>query len=290
MAVSQSAWIVVDAEGSDLEGGDLLEKPPAGNGGVSLRIGVNRGPGRSGTINVAGQTVTVSEDGVCVPSSYSLEPVSQVMSSDHGQVKVRAPNDCAWEATRSGNWITIDDGNASGRGNSTINFHVLRPADVPRHGSISVGGANAYITEEPAALSPHPLCVALWAIFEGGGDSAKILDTLRNFRDQVLAATPRGRQYTELYYQFSGEAIKQLMFSPTLLLNTRKLLEHHQAMIESIAGGRQATLGKADLEEIDALLNSFSSGASPEFAAALRQLRRDLRDPRVHAEFGVKVP
>lgn len=108
------------------------------------------------------------------------------------------------------------------------------------------------------------------------------------FRDNVLSQTSRGRGYTDLYYQFSSEAVQIMMFNPMLMLRSRAIIERYKPVIQSMASGEEVTLTDGDLGEIDDFLKSFSFKGSPELQEAIGGLRLDLRDPLVHSEFRIK--
>ncbi len=93
-----------------------------GNGGVDLAFAANTGPARSGTVNVAGRTVTVTQDGGC---TFSLNQTSQTMPSSGGigTVSVSTSGGCPWSAASGAPWIAITDG-ASGSGAGNVTFAV----------------------------------------------------------------------------------------------------------------------------------------------------------------------
>src|SRR5207253_10820067 len=83
----------------------------------------NTANGVSGTMTVAGQTVTVDEGGV--PCTYSLSATSASLGSSGGtgSVNVTAPSGCAWTAVSNQGWTQVTSG-ASGNGNGTVGFSV----------------------------------------------------------------------------------------------------------------------------------------------------------------------
>lgn len=111
----------------------------------------------------------------------------------------------------------------------------------------------------------------------------------RNFRDDVLAKTPRGQRYTQLYYKFSTEAVAIIMLNPMVVLRSREVMERYMPVVQSMVSGEQVTLTEGDIEEIDGFLRSFAEKGGPEFRETLKGLREDLRDPQVHREFNITV-
>jgi hypothetical protein len=112
---------------------------------------------------------------------------------------------------------------------------------------------------------------------------------LRQFRDARLDATPRGKRYTDAYYRFSSEAVQIMMFNPMLMLRSRAIIERYKPITQSMINGEQVTLTRGDLDEIDGFLNSFAAKSSFQLKQAINEVCKDLRDPQVHAEFGITM-
>ena len=106
----------------------------------------------TGTINVAGQTVTVNQAaGGC---TFKLSPKSAKFSfigtvAESKAVKVKANfSDCPWTAVSNDSFITITGG-ASGIGNGTVYYTVApNPNDnTPRTGTVTIGGEPFTVTQ-----------------------------------------------------------------------------------------------------------------------------------------------
>ncbi|MDQ6785673.1 MAG: S8 family serine peptidase [Acidobacteriota bacterium] len=67
---------------------------------------------------------------------------------------VTAPQNCDYTATSDSNWIQITGG-ASGSGNGTITFNVGYNSNLPRGGSITVGGQKFSVTQSANEIFPH---------------------------------------------------------------------------------------------------------------------------------------
>src|SRR6202043_2517548 len=97
----------------------------AGNGTVNFSVSVNSsGTPRTGTLTVAGQTFTVTQQAAAC--SYSLDHTSQSISAAGGAgtpILIRAARGWGWTAASNAPWITgVTPG--SGAGNGTVNFSV----------------------------------------------------------------------------------------------------------------------------------------------------------------------
>src|SRR4029078_2294600 len=83
---------------------------------VSFNVASATGPPRSGTLTVAGQTVTVTQGDAC---TFGISPDSQSVapSGGSGAVSVTAPAGCGWNASSNASWISITSrGSGSGKG------------------------------------------------------------------------------------------------------------------------------------------------------------------------------
>jgi hypothetical protein len=144
-AVSGVSWITVSsATGS-------------GIGSVTFAIEQNpTGAERSGTLTIAGQTVSVTQQaGSCTytvtPTSFTVDPIAGTRT-----VSVVAGTQCGWSSTPSAAWITVTSGaSGSGIGAVTFNFEA-NPATTPRTGSVSIGGQAVTITQGGSGGGPVP--------------------------------------------------------------------------------------------------------------------------------------
>jgi hypothetical protein len=172
-----------------------------------------------------------------------------------------------------------------GGGSGQVKYRVSDNNGSWRGATISVGGRAFTIYQN----SPDTSCFVQFFGLLSGPSNPTPVDLSRAFRDKVLAQTPRGRRYTEMYYRFSGEAIQAVLFEPKFLWLTRDLLERYQPLLKSMVDGKEATIYEQDLAELDSFLRSFAAKASPELAKAIQEFRQDLRNPSVHREFGVTL-
>jgi len=93
-----------------------------GNGRVDLSVAANTGPARSGSLTIAGRTVTVNQDSGC---TYALNPTSAAMAASGGgkEVAVSATAGCTWTAVSPASWIVVSPP-ASGSGNGTVQLTI----------------------------------------------------------------------------------------------------------------------------------------------------------------------
>ncbi|HWP42337.1 MAG TPA: SBBP repeat-containing protein, partial [Blastocatellia bacterium] len=130
---------------------------------------------------------------------------------------------------------------------------------------------------------------AATAALQGTPGAESRLQAMRGLRDSRLARSRRGREYSRLYYKFSSEAISLMMLNPWMVLRSQGMIERYMPVIRDLAAGKDAVLTEGDLDEIDSFMNEFAASGSAELQQTIRELRRDLRDPRVHSELGISV-
>jgi hypothetical protein len=119
----------------------------AGDGRVQFTAAASTGPARTGTLTVAGQTVTIDQASGC---SYALAPASQNVADGAatGTFAVNTSAGCPWSATSQIAWLTITGG-ASGNGSGTVSFSVDANAmgAGARTGTIDVKGQTFTVNQ-----------------------------------------------------------------------------------------------------------------------------------------------
>ncbi len=144
-AVSNTAFITITSGASG-----------SGSGSVNFSVQANSTTSpRSGTMTVAGQTFTVTQDPAAGSCTYSINPTSQnfVAAGGTGSVGVTTQSGCAWTAVSNAAFITITSG-ASGSGSGSVNFSVqANPNTSSRSGTMTVAGQTFTVTQDPAAQS-----------------------------------------------------------------------------------------------------------------------------------------
>jgi hypothetical protein len=136
-AVSAVSWITVSSGATG-----------SGIGSVTIAVEQNSsGAMRAGTLTIAGQTVSVSQEaGSCsynvTPTSFTVDPVSGSRT-----VSVIAGTQCGWTSAPQAAWISVTSG-ASGSGIGAVTFAFeANPAGTPRTGVLVVGGQSISITQ-----------------------------------------------------------------------------------------------------------------------------------------------
>jgi hypothetical protein len=94
---------------------------------------------RSGTVSIAGQTFTVTQEGG--PCSFVLNPpaTSLAAAGGSGSFEVNTKEGCTWTATSNDAWLRLTAG-GNGAGDGTVGFTADPNPGPARTGTIVVGG------------------------------------------------------------------------------------------------------------------------------------------------------
>ena len=143
-AQSNASWITVTGGSSGSGGGTVVYDLDANLGGSA----------REGTITIAGQTFTVTQQGTSC--AYSIQPASRThpAGAASGQtVSVTATAGCGWTASSNAAWITVTGG-ASGSGNGTVTYALTANTGASqRVGTVTIAGQTFTVTQEGTACS-----------------------------------------------------------------------------------------------------------------------------------------
>jgi hypothetical protein len=118
-----------------------------GMGSVSFQVATNTAASvRTGTLIVAGQTITVSQQASsCVytvtPTTFTIDPASTIRT-----LSITSGTQCSWTATTVEPWITITNA-GSGSGTSAVTFSVTANDGLARAGTLTVGGQVVTVTQ-----------------------------------------------------------------------------------------------------------------------------------------------
>jgi hypothetical protein len=133
-AASNASWITIASGASG-----------NGNGTVTANVAATSGPARSGTLTVAGRTITINQGQGC---TFTLSPTSASAAASGGSDKfmVRTASGCGWTATSNVNWLTVTEGK-SDTGNGNVEYAVAANSGPSRTGTITAGGQTFTVTQ-----------------------------------------------------------------------------------------------------------------------------------------------
>ncbi|MFY9310991.1 MAG: BACON domain-containing carbohydrate-binding protein [Bacteroidia bacterium] len=145
-ATSNDAWITITSGGTG-----------SGNGSVNYTVANNTTTTqRTGTITVAGQTHTVTQNGLQCTYTISPTALSYTAAAGTGTVNVTAAAGCTWTATTTDSWITITSGTGTGTG--TAGYSVsANTGTSQRLGSITVAGQTHTVVQNGTSSCSYTL-------------------------------------------------------------------------------------------------------------------------------------
>ena len=137
-AVSRASWITVT--------------PPANGSGsaeVVFEVAANSGAARVGTVEIAGQLLTVTQAAAATPGcSFTIDPATIAAGAEGAQrtVAVSAPANCAWSAIGGAPWINIA-GASEGSGSGSIVLQISANGGAARTAQVSIAGQTLTVTQ-----------------------------------------------------------------------------------------------------------------------------------------------
>ncbi len=267
-----------------------------GNGTVNFSVGENSsGVQRSNSIKITpaeglpsdARSFTVIQEGVSC--AYSLSTINQSVESEENEQRfdINAAIGCNLPTPVSNaEWISTPTkvpGIPDVNGKTTYQYTVSRNVGFSwRSGTITVGNQLLWVYQDSTECPALLVCYYFPQACGGIGPS-------RAFRDNVLAQSERGRNYTQLYYQVADEAVRVLTLNPMLLLRTSDIMQRYKPAVEAMVKGEPVTLTTGDLEEIDNFLNAVAAKGSDDLQQSVQRICTDLRDTQVQKEFKVTV-
>jgi hypothetical protein len=136
-ASSSASWIT-------LAGGN-----GPGDGRATFNVAANTtGVERSGTVTVAGQTVTVTQPGGSC--TYTISPIIVTVSPDAttATVTVTTQNNCPWSASSPVGWVTFPNG-STGAGSGALTYAVQSNAAATQRNTIlTIAGRSFSLTQQ----------------------------------------------------------------------------------------------------------------------------------------------
>jgi hypothetical protein len=119
-----------------------------GNGSVGFSVAAHTGAARTGTLNIAGQTFTVTQDAPC---TFSISPTNQNVgaSGGSGTITVTTGASCSWTAASNNpDWLTITAG-GSGSGPGSVSFSAAaNSGGSQRTGTLSIAGQTFTVSQD----------------------------------------------------------------------------------------------------------------------------------------------
>jgi hypothetical protein len=117
----------------------------SGPGSVGFRVAPTNGPPRTGTLTVAGRTVTVAQSPGC---QFTVSPTNVNAGSSGGteSIQVQTAPGCAWSSASGESWITLPGG-SSGSGAGQVQLALAANVGPARSGSVTIAGQAVQIAQ-----------------------------------------------------------------------------------------------------------------------------------------------
>jgi hypothetical protein len=135
-------------------------------------------------------------------------------------------------------------------------------------------------------ITCFPECIFTQAA-GSAAERADLVDLGHRFRNEVLQRTAVGRQLTQIYYQFSDEAVRIALTTPGLLDQTRRLLLELAPVLRRMVEFGEAEVGADEFAAVDQLLGGYAAEGSDALREAVAQVQTLIRNPSVQRCLGV---
>ncbi|MEW6363739.1 MAG: hypothetical protein AB1714_03770 [Acidobacteriota bacterium] len=120
-------------------------------------------------------------------------------------------------------------------------------------------------------------------------DAGQQADSLRQYRDEVLGSSDRGRLYTQQYYEHSAEVAHLALTHPDIGYALTEALVRYGPLIEQLGASGHAEITDQDLSDVTGIIDSIRPYASEQLETSLMQLREDLASDRAQQELGFVI-
>jgi hypothetical protein len=141
---------------------------------VAYTVLANPGPARTGTLNIAGHTVSVNQAAAACTYSLSPGPVTLPSGGGAGAPVALTANlpTCTWTATSSDSWLTITAG-GSGTGNGSIAYSASPNLGPARTATLTIAGLTFTVNQDAIACA-YSISPTTAAVASAGGAGAPI--------------------------------------------------------------------------------------------------------------------
>ena len=105
-------------------------------------------------------------------------------------------------------------------------------------------------------------------------DSSSELDLLRQYRDEILSKTTKGKMYKNLLYMNSEEALEVLLDNPELMLEAKYLIEANKDAVSEVLNGNEGVIYSTD--EIVSFLDAYAKKSPPALKLLAYMVKRNM--------------
>jgi Calx-beta domain/Putative binding domain, N-terminal/Bacterial pre-peptidase C-terminal domain len=174
---SNASWLTVGTISATANGADTVNYTAAANNGTTAR---------TGTLTIAGQTFTVTQDITCTYSIFpALRPFRDAGGTNGRLTVITNGGSCTWTATADVPWITITAG-STGTGTGRVRYTVAQntdPATRTGHIIINQGSTNPIthtVTQTAVGTTPTvQFSAATYSVAENDPSNSAIITVTR---------------------------------------------------------------------------------------------------------------
>ncbi len=272
-AASDASWITISSGASGI-----------GSSVVNFAVAANPSSlPRTGTLTIAGQTLTITQGGVaCFYTVSQQTPDEFTSAGGQGSFQMVAPQGCAWSVSSLVPWITITSG-SRGTGTASVTFTVAANPGAVRTGQVlhtDDSFINVRQAAAPASLSLESSVLSVsedaqraeLKVMRAGDTNAAASVTLRTVDDpeSVPCATLNGKAYArcdyattiETLYWAAGDGEPKIVGVPIINDGRSEGAETLRVRLSDPRGGIIGDFETATLTITD---NEAEDGANPIF-------------------------
>jgi hypothetical protein len=105
-------------------------------------------------------------------------------------------------------------------------------------------------------------------------DDSSDLDLLREYRDEVLTQTAKGRRYKEKLYRYSEKALAVLNENPALMVQAKALIDANKEAVWDVINGDEGYI--YNTQEIATFLDAYAKKAPPGLELLAKMVKRHM--------------
>ena len=104
--------------------------------------------------------------------------------------------------------------------------------------------------------------------------SSSDLDLFRQYRDEFLTKTTKGKLFTKLLYNRSEKALEVLLRNPELMLQAAYLINANRDAVSEVVNGNEGVIYNTD--EIVSFLEAYAKKSPPGLKILANMVRKEM--------------
>jgi hypothetical protein len=153
--------------------------------------------------------------------------------------------------------------------------HPIFTADVAGTYVVQLIVNDGYVNGGPDTVTISGRAVTWASAYNVMFDTQSDLTLLREYRDQFLMKSTKGKLYTNLLYQSSEEALRVLLNHPTLMRQANKLIRANKGAVENVLNGSEGVIRNPDA--VMSFLKAYGRKSPPALRLLTKEVIREMR-------------